>query len=298
MSKITFEPNASGTGVFTIASPNSSTDYTINLPEINGGTLVSTDASGNVGIGTASPSSLLSVTGGTGERLVDIQGAGQTFDLQLNCGDSGTLNSSMYSLGLYYDVNKNSAIDFYRGTGGLDGFLTFSAGNAERMRIDNSGKLLVGRTGPDGGTLLQVGAVSGGGIGVASGTTSTIYVLEFRNPNGVVGRIETSGSSTSYVTSSDYRLKENVVNLDNAADRIKQIPVHRFNFIADPDITVDGFLAHEVQAIVPEAISGTKDEVDEEGNPVYQGIDQSKLVPLLLATVKELEARIAALEAN
>jgi hypothetical protein len=72
--------------------------------------------------------------------------------------------------------------------------------------------------------------------------------------------------------------------------------VHRFNFIADADTTVDGFLAHEVQTVVPEAITGTKDEVDADGNPVYQGIDQSKLVPLLVATIKELEARITALE--
>jgi hypothetical protein len=80
--------------------------------------------------------------------------------------------------------------------------------------------------------------------------------------------------------------------------------VHRFNFIADPDRTVDGFLAHEVQAFVPEAVTGEKDEVDKDGNPVYQGIDQSKLVPLLTAALQEalqkieaLEARITALEA-
>jgi len=94
-----------------------------------------------------------------------------------------------------------------------------------------------------------------------------------------------------------------VVDLDGAIDRVKQIPVHRFNFIANPDETVDGFLAHEVQSIVPEAVTGTQDEVDEDGNPVYQGIDQSKLVPLLTAAIKEqqaliedLQTRLAALE--
>jgi hypothetical protein len=75
--------------------------------------------------------------------------------------------------------------------------------------------------------------------------------------------------------------------LTGATDRLKQIPVHRFNFIADPDTTVDGFLAHEAQAVVPECITGTKDEVDDDGNPVYQGIDQSKLVPLLTAALQE-----------
>jgi hypothetical protein len=83
------------------------------------------------------------------------------------------------------------------------------------------------------------------------------------------------------------------------------LQVHRFNFLADPDTTVDGFIAHEAQAVVPECVTGTKDEVDDNGNPVYQGIDQSKLVPLLTAALQEalakietLEARITALEGN
>ena len=84
--------------------------------------------------------------------------------------------------------------------------------------------------------------------------------------------------------------------MSGATERLKQLKPSRFNFIADADTTVDGFLAHEVQDIVPEAITGTKDAVDAEGNPDYQGIDQSKLVPLLVATIQELEARIAALE--
>ncbi len=84
--------------------------------------------------------------------------------------------------------------------------------------------------------------------------------------------------------------------MTGATERLKQLNPSRFNFIADADTTVDGFIAHEVQAIVPEAISGEKDAVDADGNPEYQGIDQSKLVPLLVATIKELEARITALE--
>jgi hypothetical protein len=82
--------------------------------------------------------------------------------------------------------------------------------------------------------------------------------------------------------------------MENATDRVKQLKPKRFNFIADDSITVDGFLAHEVSSVVPEAISGTKDEVDDDGNAVHQGIDQSKLVPLLVKTIQELEARITA----
>jgi hypothetical protein len=77
---------------------------------------------------------------------------------------------------------------------------------------------------------------------------------------------------------------------------LKQLKPARFNFKIDADKTVDGFLAHEVSSIVPEAISGTKDEVDADGNPIYQGIDQSKIVPLLMKTIQELEARITTLE--
>ena len=86
--------------------------------------------------------------------------------------------------------------------------------------------------------------------------------------------------------------------MSGATERLKQLKPSRFNFIADPDTTVDGFLAHEVQDVVPEAITGTKDAVDAEGNPEYQGIDQSKLIPLLVATIQELEARIAQLEGD
>ncbi|NDF99267.1 MAG: tail fiber domain-containing protein, partial [Chitinophagia bacterium] len=113
-----------------------------------------------------------------------------------------------------------------------------------------------------------------------------------------VGTITCTSSATAYNTSSDYRLKENVVPLTGAADRLNQLQVHRFNFIADPDKTVDGFIAHQAQAVVPECVTGTKDEVDADGNPVYQGIDQSKLVPLLTAALQEAIGRIETLEAE
>jgi hypothetical protein len=118
----------------------------------------------------------------------------------------------------------------------------------------------------------------------------------YYNNTTLVGNINVTSTATQYNTSSDYRLKENVVELSGATDRLKQLEPKRFNFIDDADTTVDGFLAHEVQSVVPEAISGEKDAVDADGNPEYQGIDHSKLVPLLVATIKELEARITALE--
>ena len=122
--------------------------------------------------------------------------------------------------------------------------------------------------------------------------------ITFNNGGSTVGTITTTTTATAYNTSSDYRLKENITLLTGATDRLKQLPVHRFNFIADPDNTVDGFIAHEAQVVVPEAVTGEKDAVDDEGNPVYQGIDQSKLVPLLTAALQEAIGEIESLKAR
>ena len=124
--------------------------------------------------------------------------------------------------------------------------------------------------------------------------------LNFVFNGNIIGSIKSnSSSSVSYNTTSDYRLKTNIEPLTAAVSRLLQIPVHRFNWLADPTSPkVDGFLAHEAQAIVPESVTGHKDEVDAEGKPIHQGIDQSKLVPLLVAAVQELAARVAALEAR
>ncbi len=120
-----------------------------------------------------------------------------------------------------------------------------------------------------------------------------------------VGSIKSTASSTSFNTSSDYRLKENVVDIADGITRVKQLSPRRFNFIADDTTTVDGFIAHEAQTVVPEAVTGTHNEVDDDGNAVMQGIDQSKLVPLLTAALQEaiakietLETKVAALEAG
>jgi hypothetical protein len=140
--------------------------------------------------------------------------------------------------------------------------------------------------------------VSGVSI-VIGGHSGTHTAVQFRH-NGAtaVGSIVITASSTSYNTSSDYRLKENVIEMTGALDRVSQLKPSRFNFIIDPNKTVDGFLAHEVHNIVPEAISGKKDAVDEDGNPEYQGIDQSKLVPLLVAAIQELKAEIELLKSK
>ena len=211
------------------------------------------------------------------------------------------------------------------------------------LKIDGNALLLNSQSRENvniGCTALPSDSVGGAGfeaagddrmiLNLSSTTTSNRNVVVFRNPNGAVGTINTSGTTTGFNTSSDYRLKENVVTDWDATSRLKKLKPSRFNFKADKDTTVDGFLAHEVSSIVPVAVSGEKDETqdlgtikDKDGNvisenvletqtkkddgqtwtktkteDVYQGIDQSKLVPLLTKSLQEALARIDTLEAE
>jgi hypothetical protein len=194
-------------------------------------------------------------------------------------------------------------IDGTPGANDMPGRLVFSttsdsaASPSERMRITSGGNLNIGRT-SDLAITPRVSIESanfGVGINTTNGGAGN-EAMRFYNAGTPVGTISTDGSSTAYNTSSDYRLKENVVSLTGAIDRLNDLQVRRFNFIADPDHTVDGFIAHEAQAVVPECVTGEKDAVDADGNPVYQGIDQSKLVPLLTAALQEALQKIEDLE--
>jgi len=192
------------------------------------------------------------------------------------------------------------------------------------MTIDNSGDVTIGDydgNGASTGFRLYHSGGTDATLGSSSTSTSNRPHYSFRNPNGQVGSIKTSGSSTSFNTSSDYRLKENVVPMTGSIDRLKALNPSRFNFIADPDTTVDGFLAHEAQEVVPEAVTGEKDAMTTEEYevtpavmdgetvvteavmgtrevPDMQGIDQSKLVPLLVGAIQEQQTLIESLQAD
>jgi len=263
------------------------------------------DSSGNVGINRTSQDGVL--------LDAEASSAGNIYGLRIrNRGQSaGSAVSAIWSLNRDgSDVNFPAASikaikeqNWTTAPSTIDGAMIFETisneTSSEKMRISSDGDLYVGCT------SVPSSSVSGFSVQDNAGkcyllqstfTTGNNIMTAYINPNGTVGGVYVSGSSTTYATSSDYRLKENVVEITGATDRLKQLKPSRFNFIADPNVTVDGFLAHEVQSVVPEAITGTHNEVDDDGNPVYQGIDQSKLVPLLVATIKELEARITALE--
>ena len=182
----------------------------------------------------------------------------------------------------------------------------------ERMRIVSGGNLIhgtiVASNGVGANTTNSGIEVGGGAVyhQVANNSSSGAIFTNYYRGSTVIGGISQNGTTgVTYATTSDYRLKENVEPITGAADRVLQLKPSRFNFIAAPDRIVDGFIAHEAQIVVPECATGTKDEMDDDGNPVYQGIDQSKLVPLLTAALQEalaeitsLKDRVAALEAS
>ena len=188
-------------------------------------------------------------------------------------------------------------------------FFEFLVNNVVRLKIDANGRQAYNGSGSINAHATFVGEV---------GSSYKALAFERTVGGGEVGTIVANASSTTYNTSSDYRLKENVEYSWDATTRLKQLKPARFNWIVDETNTlVDGFLAHEVSSIVPEAISGEKDamgeallyehgdeipegksvgDVKKAATPEYQGIDHSKLVPLLVKTVQELEARIKILE--
>ena len=176
--------------------------------------------------------------------------------------------------------------------------------------VDSSGNLLVGTTDAgigDKGVVINSAAYLGdnyGRINIKKTYSGTATGINFSHNNGTVGSITYSNTATAYNTSSDYRLKEDWQPMTGASERVKALKPVNFAWKVDGS-RVDGFLAHEAQAVVPEAVTGEKDAVDADGNPDYQGIDQSKLVPLLtaalqeaLAKIDDLTARVSALEAS
>ena len=237
------------------------------------------DSNGRLGIGTTSPDTQLVIANGSDTAKINLDSDSIDFFTQGKTFNLGTTG--------------NTVIRFFQD-------------NSEAVRIDDGARLLVGTTSTsysETGCRISSGGgiqntVSGGQLLRLNRTTSTGNMIQFWYNGGEKGTISTNGSNVAYNTSSDYRLKENVVTDWDATTRLKALKPSRFNWKADADTTVDGFLAHEVSSIVPEAVTGEKDAVDADGNPDYQGIDQSKLVPLLTKALQEAVAKIETLEAK
>ena len=178
----------------------------------------------------------------------------------------------------------------------------------ERMRIAHDGTVNI-PGGVDGSGLLHVGqntssyvrvedlGVETYGIVIRKAVSSTYAALRLVNTNGHKGNLNVSNSGVALANASDYRLKENEITISDGITRVKQLIPRRFNFKTD-STTVDGFFAHEVSPVVPESVFGEKDATINEEGDGYQMLDQSKLIPVLTASIKELIAKVETLEAE
>jgi hypothetical protein len=248
------------------------------------------DSSGRLGVGTTNPLAKLDVTSAT---------TGYTARFGKFDSNGLFLYSESQSTHYNWRITTQTAVGggFEIAPSTAEGGTTwdtpyFVLRQGHRHSIGNTNtynNCLLTLTQPTAGQLDRL-------LAIQTPVTAYSYAIQFVNPNGRVGTISTSGTSTSYNTSSDYRLKENIKPIDNILERFKKLKPCSFNFLSDKKMIVDGFLAHEVQEVIPEAVTGVKDEMDEDGTPKYQGIDQSKLVPLLVASVQEILKRLEALE--
>jgi len=290
MSSIAITGNAAGAGVFTIASPNSASSYTITLPTVTGGSFIASDASGNVGIGTSSPTSPLTL--GNNKRIAGLNTGGSVVNFAIVDGSNNVYlgdfspNTS--------NTNLSGASNVIFGTGNS---------NTERMRIDSSGYLLVNQTSNTTNSYVQIYGAQPA-LSVESTSTGGVNQIIIRNPNGTVGSISTSGSLTSYNVSSDYRLKNTIAPMTGALAKVALLKPCTYKWNVDGS-DGQGFIAHELDEVIPGCVTGEKDAVetytDENGNeatrPAYQGIDTSFLVATLTAAIQELKAEFDAYKA-
>jgi len=238
---------------------------------------------GDVGINTTSPDGFLHIDGMTSSKAaIVVEAAGTADNVIMEMQNNGAAKR----MTLQYD---NSNINFNITDRNDDPIITFrESGNIGiGLETPTSALEMSGSLDNTSSKLLRLTRSNQG--------SSPAKAVGFYSNSGERGSITVSNFATAYNTSSDYRLKENVVPIEDGINRLMSLKPCRFNFISEEQV-VDGFLAHEAQNIVPEAISGEKDQIDEDGNEVYQGIDQAKLVPLLTAALQEAIKRIEILE--
>ena len=231
---------------------------------------------GNIGIGVTNPFWDLDVAGDI--RIRD-QG-------KLYFGNSG----SIPFLEIYSDSSNNMVID------------DVYTNNADVL-FNIQGNIGMGNTTPAAKLdIVNTSSTSSSGLLKLKSTTvfssAPGHMIDFiRSNNTIRGFVGMNQYGVTYSTSSDYRLKRNIVPIADSIDRIKKLKPSRFNWDDGPDdYVVDGFIAHEVADVIPEAITGEKDDVDKDNAPIYQSIDQSKIVPLLTAALQQAIDKIEALE--
>lgn len=245
------------------------------------------DSSGNLGIGTSSPSARLNVVGGGTNALIVAGGSGSTIRNTASAGSSWFVGTNADSYILHNESNTP---------------MLFTTNGSERMRIDSSGNVIVSGT----STSSDDATYQGGGVFVSrrassAGTTHA----SFLNGGSSVGSITSNTVNTFYNNTSDYRLKENVAPMTGALAKVQQLKPCTYTWKLNGSAG-QGFIAHELQEVVPDCVSGEKDAVetytDEDGNEQTrikaQGIDTSFLVATLTAAIQELKAELDSVKAT
>jgi hypothetical protein len=250
--------------------------------------------------GTTSYGNAINAFGAT--QVVDSGGnifAASTESYAADKGGQIMMGGKYRGLGDYASFGGFAAKKENGTDGNYAGYLQFlvsnvPSGNVERMRINSAGEVLIGVTSfadNTNGTRL-----TGSTTTMGSSVTTSRTRLEFNSSGlGTVGSITTNGSSTTYATSSDYRLKENITPMTGALAKVSALKPVTYTWKSNGEAS-QGFIAHELQAVVPECVIGEKDAVDEEGNIKVQGIDTSFLVATLTAAIQELKAEVDALK--
>ena len=246
----------------------------------NGSERMRITSAGNVGVGTSSPSTKFVVadsTNGDGIELVP--------------GSTSIIQAFDRTASLYSNLNIDTLETRVRSIGAT--VFNNGSGFSESMRITSGGDLLINTAStPDGTSNYGSGFIKGN-VGrstlyMATSTTSAASLQVFFNPNGVIGSISVTGSATSYNTSSDYRLKEDLQDF-KGLELVSKIPVYDYKWKADKSRSY-GVMAHELEEVLPQAVSGKKDAEE------MQSVDYSKIVPLLVKSIQELSAKLEALK--
>ncbi len=194
--------------------------------------------------------------------------------------------------------NAMGRIQYLNGTD----IMSFHTTNEQRMTINQQGRVQIGtvNTAISSEMFLATQSSDSNYVAVFNRTTDTDS--SFRNHVGfaksgsIVGSIKCKSNQTQYNTSSDYRLKENISDVTDGIAKVKLLQPRKFNFKDEKGNFYDGFIAHEIQEVIPDCTSGTKDQVDEDGKPIYQGMDYGRITPVLTAAIKDLIAKVETLE--